>query len=138
MVQRKGKAMYGFATNKTVRRLDKAAQAEVNEAIYNKLHVQIESDEEEKVFEDVKMAKQMGRKRMLKTTPVDQEELFPRETVDQNVSKIKKEIARDFVQGVSVDEDGKQRVIFKSKQTGGKIKQQASKKDTFNRYELNY
>ena len=120
MVQRKGKAMYGFATNKTVRKFNLAKARNYENTVYEYIaenQVYLEENKEV-ISEDLKQAKKEGRKRMLKTSPKEEEELYPRETISND--PVEKEFQRKHVQGVHVDQNGKQKVIFKYKAQASK------------------
>ena len=128
MVQRKGKAMYGFATNKTIRRID-ITSAKNDFGDYDRyIEAHMEEEKHEPVMEDLKQSKLMARKRQLKNHQQPSPDLFEREEVDPRMIKLEKEFNRQFIQGVAVNEDGKQKVIFKYK-SNLKIKNKNSQKD---------
>ena len=116
MVQRKGKAMYGFATNKTIRRFDITTAKNSFGTVYDQyLEAQLEETKHEPVMEDIKQTKLAERKRQLKCQAPQYESLFEQPELDQRMTKLQKDVRRKFIQGVCTNEDGKQKVIYKYK-----------------------
>ena len=116
MVQRRGIAMYGFATNKTIRRIDITAAKNSFDARFDDLN--LEEEKQEQFLEDVEQTKKMERKRKLKSKHDTQEERVEYEQSDRKLTKLEKEFNREFVQGVAINEDGKKKIIFKYKFKG--------------------
>ena len=113
MVQRKGRALYGFATNKTVRRIDMtAAKLSAEALVAHDVKPQFEEKKVE-IREDVKQTKLMERKRILKNQqPIDFE---IEEQNEELMTQLDNQFSRKFIQGVHITESGKQKIIYKHK-----------------------
>ena len=132
MVQRRGKAAFGFATNKTIRKFDITYARQYNTLDFDQqrlFEAKALREEEKQVVEDIKQTRMMERKRKLKNQPsFENIETIREDEADQEIAKLEKMITRKYIQGIATDEDGKQKVMFKFK-GNTKIKNKPSEKE---------